>query len=114
MPPLSASMSPPFWLSCGSCVVIVDHVANEAAVGREFIVEAPGAIVVFPGVPVEPRPALRFHLGKEPVDQLPPDPAGTLRRVDEEILEIAYGCQRPRVLVDDVVGHADHAGGFAL
>ena len=41
----------------------IHRVANEVAMRRELVVQAPGAVVVQPGVPIEPGPALTLHFG---------------------------------------------------
>src|SRR5258706_9364302 len=95
-------------------LLAVDGVAHEVAVLGELVVEAARAIVGVARVPVEPAPALGFRLPHEPIDQLLPDAAGALLRIDEQIAEIARRRHAERVLVDQVVGDADDASAFFL
>src|SRR5258708_14547486 len=42
---------------------LIHGIANEVAMRRELVIQAPGAVVVQPGVPIKPGPALALRLG---------------------------------------------------
>src|SRR5882757_4544619 len=61
----------------------IHGVANEVAMRRELVVQAAGSVVVQPGVPIEPGPALALHFGHKPADELFANPSRALRGIDE-------------------------------
>jgi hypothetical protein len=87
----------------------IDGVANEVAMRRELVVQASGAVVVQPGVPIETRPSLALHFGRQPADQLLADTGRALHGIHEQVPQVADRREPERVFVDDVVGDADDA-----
>ena len=56
---------------------------------RELVLQAAGAVIVQPGMPIETRPALELHLGRQPADQPLPDTGRALRGIDEQVPQVA-------------------------
>src|SRR5262249_314215 len=96
--------------SCEGSRFRMHRVANEVAMRGELVIQAPGAVVVQPRMPVKPGPALALHFLNEPGDHPLADSGSAARRIDEEVAEVAGWSQPERVLVDDIVRDADDAG----
>jgi hypothetical protein len=76
-------------------------------VGRVLVIETASAVIVFLGVPVKARPALRPHLRYEPINQQLTRAERTRGGIDKQILEVACSGERRSILVNDVIRNAD-------
>src|SRR5262245_3568979 len=61
-------------------------------------------------MPIKPGPALALHFVNEPGDHQLAHPGGALRRIDEEVAEVAGWGETQRVFVHDIVRDANDAG----